>query len=310
MALIESGFIKQNDNPFEFDLDLNDVLALTPNNVSRIKFLLDNDSRYRPITNKEYRSVEQFFQEEKDTDWTEDPILLKELVRSIDITNRTHQNSKGSGITGNDGWELTANYISTIENLLPKLKQSDPELVDKIACALKQKDGLGKPIANKYSFSFASKFCTYVQRALFPDEAFANGYSIYDQVISKILPYYVSIYLEGKEEINPPYNGQKHYDPYSKFRDGRYAEEKDYKYDRFSDLIGSIIAANEKKIGYRITRENFDNLLWYYFKGEDSRRIAALQRIKSENIDSSRNKFKNSPTIKLDKPTIKVEINQ
>ncbi|MFR8147359.1 hypothetical protein [Adlercreutzia equolifaciens] len=47
--------------------------------------------------------------------------------------------------------------------------------------------------------------------------------------------------------------------------------EKQWQYKRYHDLIGEIILENEKKIGYRISRMDFDQLLWYYYKGKGSR---------------------------------------
>lgn len=58
-----------------------------------------------------------------------------------------------------------------------KLKKANTGLVDEIAKAVPQ---ISK-------FSFASKFCTYV--SIYKDKN-PNAYSIYDKVISEILPYY------------------------------------------------------------------------------------------------------------------------
>lgn len=42
-------------------------------------------------------------------------------------------------------------------------------------------------------------------------------------------------------------------------------------YCRYKELIDRIIDNAEKITGYRATYKELDGLLWYYFKGEDSR---------------------------------------
>lgn len=65
----------------------------------------------------------------------------------------------------------------------------DASLVDEIAKALYKSDGGGP-----YTFSFASKFCTFVSNALYDNDK----YSIYDKVLNNVLPYYAWAYL-GKD---------------------------------------------------------------------------------------------------------------
>lgn len=42
-------------------------------------------------------------------------------------------------------------------------------------------------------------------------------------------------------------------------------------YRGYKNLIDQIIEINEKKEGYKISHEDFDHLLWYYFKGNQRR---------------------------------------
>lgn len=120
--------------------------------------------------------------------------------------NSTHQASEGPNGGGN-GLELTARCIAGIADVRDRLKGSDPDLVDEIACAL---DG-------RYTFSFATKFCAYVSRGLFgPDGCSGGGYSIYDNVVSRALPYYAWVYAGEKNRF---YKGQCVKDPYGKFKD-------------------------------------------------------------------------------------------
>ena len=46
-------------------------------------------------------------------------------------------------------------------------------------------------IPDRYTFSFASKFCTYVSRYLYN----SDDYCIYDNVLCNALPYYAWAYL-------------------------------------------------------------------------------------------------------------------
>lgn len=276
-------FVIKKDKPYEFDFDANGVLALTGENVERIRFLIENDSSYRTDTSaeetKDIKDLCKKYQSEGVLTNNERRKLIKSLVTSIDKANSTHQASEGPGGGGN-GREKTAEYISNkIENLEKRLEAGDPSLVDDIA---------DKSIDGRYTFSFASKFCTYAARELYPGE---DKYSIYDKVVRTALPYYSCVYLGEEMRL---WRGRCIKDPYSKFGDKKFKNEDEWKYKRYSDLIGEIIKANKMKTGYEISRENFDNLLWYYFKGERSRIEKTRNCISKENREESRKRFRDS----------------
>lgn len=265
-VFVDNSFIRESEKPYEFDTDVIGALALTPDNVARIRFLINNDSDYRPQrSSDEIDTVEKFCGNHPDF-WN-DVDLTTELVTIIDKTNSTHQASEGRG-GGNKGREKTAKRICHLEDFENRLKRSDPTLVDDIADALD----------DRYTFSFASKFCTYVSRALLSHSVKQDGYSIYDLVVRKALPYYAATYLGEFGVKVVKRKGGYSKDPYGKFGDKKYKDNEDWKYKKYSDLIKRIIDANEEKIGYRISRRDFDNLLWYYYKGESSRldKIQAL----------------------------------
>lgn len=283
-------FVEENNNSYKFDLDLNGVLALTERNVERIDFLIANDSKYRQSTSDD--PIETFCNKYpyfwcKNEAYDRPPEdLTKELVTIVDKANSTHQSSEGPNVKKgeHDGRGKTAKYIiDNCSNLGERLESGDPELVDEIACSL-----LGEDDKERYTFSFASKFCTYVSRGLFPA---SDNYSIYDNVVRMALPYYACVYLD--EEL-PMRKGRCVKDPYSKFGEKEHRDESKWKYKEYAGLIKRIIDENEKKTGYRISRKDFDHLLWYYFKGENSRIEESRNRISEKERKESRDKFRNS----------------
>lgn len=259
-AYVDRSFVLESDSPYEFDFDINGALALTPNNVVRVRFLINNDSDYRSEIDLGDINPARRFCEENPQFWNNER-LTTELVEIIDKANSTHQASEGRA-GGNRGREKTAEAICRLADFGDRIQACDPTLVDEIADSLE----------NRYTFSFASKFCAYVSRALSPDASEQDGYSIYDLIVRSALPYYAATYLGDLGVKIRKRNGKCPVDPYGKFGDKRYKESEEWKYEKYSRLIEQIINSNEKKIGYRISRQDFDYLLWYYYKGDDSRR--------------------------------------
>ena len=274
-------FVQESDNPFEFDLDVNGVLALTADNVARAQFLVGNDSRYRDSELDELLEVHpDFLSESLLANESQEKIVLR-AVKAIDRANSTHQASEGPK-GGADGLERTAGFIADIRGIRSRLEDNDLDLVDEIACAL----------GGRYTFSFATKFCAYVSQGLFgSDGCNREGYSIYDSVVSRALPYYAWVYAGEKNRL---YKGQCVKDPYEKFKDKNLKGQKQWQSKRYHDLIGEIISENEKKIGYRISRMDFDQLLWYYYKGEESRLAKSRELISGDRCAASRSNFLNA----------------
>lgn len=225
---------------YSFDIDKNGFPALTRKNVELINFLIDNDSNYRYDADPQnadstYNVIRKFGETYKVDE-------LEKIITKIDLQNSTHQASEGSR-GGNRGRIITAEYISNIENLYERLKNEDAELVNEIA----------KAIPTRYTFSFASKYCTYMSRYLFE----ADGYSIYDLILCNILPYYAWVYLGENHKAN---------------RNSKVASEYGMKgngdYKGYRDLIDRIRMKSNELTGYSIRRVDFDHLLWYYFKGD------------------------------------------
>lgn len=242
-------------DPYKFDFDANGILALTEDNVDRINFIIDNDSNYRlssDIENTE--SVVRYVTDRKNKiPWSKNELL--HIITEIDRQNSTHQDSIGVKkddlkSKNNGGREKTAEYIFNIRNWYERLNTGDASLVNDIAKALYKTNGGGR-----YTFSFASKFCTYVSQALYN----SDEYCIYDRVVSDILPYYAWAYL-----------GDDSYFARSKSKISRVfgIDNNDGDYAAYRILIDKIRKRNEELTGYLISRKDLDHLLWYYFKGD------------------------------------------
>lgn len=253
-------------DPYKFDFDANGVLALTEDNIVRINFIIDNDSNYRLSSDIENtKSVARYVADRRKTlPWSKDELL--HIITEIDRQNSTHQDSTGvkkddSTSKNNGGREKTAEYIYNIYNLYARLEAGDPSLVNDIAKALYKEEGGGR-----YTFSFASKFCTYVSQALYD----SDKYCIYDRVVSDVLPYYAWAYL-----------GDDSYFARSKSKISRMfgIDDNNGDYAAYRLLIDKIRKRNEELTGYLISRKDFDHLLWYYFKGDYDQKDKETKRV-------------------------------
>lgn len=98
-------------------------------------------------------------------------------------------------------------------------------------------DSNGKKHRARENISFASKFCHFACFYLFEGEDEQDNYPIYDNVMRKILPKYVS-----------------HYNLQIRCLDD---------YIEYKKTVDEIISASNS----HISRNGFDHLLWYYYKG-------------------------------------------
>ena len=96
------------------------------------------------------------------------------------------------------------------------------------------------------NYSFATKFCHYACLYFFKEKDTArDNYSIYDDVLASVLPYYAEVYLNE-----------------------HYTKVKFKNYKLYSDVIDRIRAkAAEINKEPMVSRNGFDHLLWYYHKG-------------------------------------------
>ena len=252
-----------SEDPYEFDVDKNGFPALTRENVKRIDFIIHNDSNYRPLDEESSDSISVFIRKFGRT--TEVNNILQ-IVSFIDKLNSTHQSSEGPK-GGGKGCIETAKYICSISNFYERLENGDPELVNEIA---------KKSIKDRYTFSFASKYCTYMSRALFED-----NYCIFDKVICDILPYYAWVYLgkdytklhhtkPRKKSMQKDQSLSSEIQKVSSIKD-TFGKKDKGDYRGYRNLIDRIrySAKDLFKNDYLIPLKDFDHLLWYYFKGKN-----------------------------------------
>lgn len=100
------------------------------------------------------------------------------------------------------------------------------------------------------NISFASKFCHYACFYLFEGSNAQDNYSIYDNVLKKVLPGYLQHY-----KLSPPSNQKNHslHDEYTRYREA---------IDKIRDQAKTLD-------GRTISRNGLDHLLWYYHKGRN-----------------------------------------
>lgn len=256
MIQINRARIKDDPTkPYVFDVDQNGILGITQKNIDFIEALIKNDSNYRLSFDPTYiGSSAYFLSQGVPTSYND---ILK-TVTLIDQENSTHLAVSGMQAGSNQGRVLTAQCISKIQNLQQRLAQGDPTLVNEIAGA----------VSSRNNFSFASKFCAYTSIYSLN----ADNYSIYDNVIKNILPYYAYYYLSNSPQYWRRVKG-KNARNISTIEEV-FRKRSDYK--GYQDLIGEILLEVEAK-GITITRKQFDNLLWYYFKGINNRIINAME---------------------------------
>ena len=267
--------IKYNisDNPYKFDMDKNDFPALTENNVKRVNFLIENDSNYSLLDDEYEDSITQTINEER---FTTRYKQIKKIVDIIDQQNTTHLSFTGmEGNNRKEGRRIMAKFICklTKTGFYDSLRASDPELVNLIA---------KKAIKTRNTFSFASKFCTYMARALFKGEKEEDNYSIFDSVMCDTLPYYAWVYLREKhikrkcssipEEFAA--KGHGNYEGYRKLIDAiRNSARDNVVWDTTveSNSYSNNEIWDKRNRKYHISRKDFDHLLWYYFKGSSNK---------------------------------------
>lgn len=245
-------------SPYEFDLDANGLPALTKKNFEFVKVLIENDSNYRAPNDKS-KNYKLILQEGFPKTYEE--ILL--VVKLIDKYDSTRLSSEGRCF-GNfkNGREITAKKIEDLLNncdLEGQLRKGCSEPVHLIANAVNEEHiktlGIDK---GRYNISFATKFCAYSSLYAFNKD----NYCIYDSVLSNILPYYAKMYCnENISNIS-------------------IKTLEDYK--KYKSIIDNIICSAEKMTSYKSSYKEFDDLLWYYFKGENSRIKEAKKCLKGK----------------------------
>lgn len=239
-------------------------IDFTQNNIELINFCLSIDSSYRDAFNPTSIGSSAYL---ITNEWSFDKDTIKDICERIDKENSTHLAVSGHNKGDNKGVDAVVKKILDIDDFETRLKNENAELVNEIA----------KAVPEISKFSFASKFCTYV--SIYKDKN-PNAYSIYDKVISEILPYYEWKFLHTTE-IHAKINRNK--------KDGNekvvstientFAKKGSFNYEGYNKLIGQIIEAINKEKKLTIDRLTFDRMLWYYYKGDEKLRQEALNEI-------------------------------
>lgn len=278
--------IEYNDSPYEFDTDENGFPTFTKKNIVFLDAILRYDSNYSTSSDKnnaEYQNSYAGILEKDDFfDFaaSEDPEKKDELgnpvddlyrvIVSIDKINSTHLASEGKKSEGqseknNKGRAKVAAAIRAIggQELKKRLEQGDASLISEIA---------SERVGGKHNFSFATKFCAYVSIHALKQDRFC----IYDKVVQSVLPYYGYMYIDDF--------CRRYGDLYKTVKGSRNDSLADcYKnqdnYGAYRALIDEIISGVSKKVGERITYADFDHMVWYYFKGSESKVQEAMNKL-------------------------------
>jgi len=153
------------------------------------------------------------------------------LVSSIDRENSTHLNASVDGRKRMTSWIMDHYRKGTLLNEIRSPKKCRYGLIRKLSTGIRAvRSGTKK----RKNFSFATKFCHYASYYLFKGKPEQDNFSIYDNVMEKAI---------------------KKYNPL-------------LKKVSFFCKYGAYIDAIDKIRSGSISRNGFDHLLWYYYKGQ------------------------------------------
>ncbi|MCH5170499.1 MAG: hypothetical protein J1F24_04345 [Oscillospiraceae bacterium] len=325
--------IIESESKYIFDTDENRFPTFTKKNIEFLNAILQYDSNYRSSsyesdsnnedtsdkedkykhvnTIKEYeesyagilqRNKDNFFNSFDMSNINNTSDDLYKVIESIDKINSTHLASEGNtpkkdeNEERNKGRERFAKKIRSLggnrlkERLESNSKEDRAKLVEELA---------NKDVAGKLNFSFATKFCAYVSTHALNDP---DNFCIYDNVVQSVLPYYAKMYVDESVYNEKKYSGlyktikdckQNNYQSRNEsLVEERYRETNNYK--GYMELIDDIIAGIENKTGEKITYQDFDHIVWYYFKGSKGRVLDAMERLPKKDISKKGKKQKNS----------------
>lgn len=238
---------------YEFDTDERRIVVFTEKNIKLMRTIINNDSSYRLSFDTKYKpSSAGFLHGLGHFPQSEEGIL--KAVTLIDKENSTHLSVTGTNEGSGGGRQIFAGYVlENRERICEQIKTGNSDIVQELS---------EKPVHGRYNISFASKFCTYINRYCFG----GDDYSIVDSVLCQVLPAYEAIYL-GKETKQHKWERQK--------------EEKNFDYGDYHKIIGDILERINKSEGvsHEVTRQEFDLFLWYYYKGSPDRVAELYQAI-------------------------------
>lgn len=220
-----------------------EVADLSRDNVAIIEAMIQHDSAYINSTNVESEKstahcMIEFKKAVFSNNRTVDFNIILDAVVAVDRDNSTHLNADKCG----------RDEISNRIAMIPKEKMIS-YLFDPVGTKYKLIDIISEKTSaenkSRKNISFASKFCHYAAFYLFEGMEQQDNFSIYDNVLKKNLQNYTSFYNIHADftTINTEKNSKG--------------------YMEYQRVIDEIIKAS----GSRISRNGFDHLVWYYYKG-------------------------------------------
>ena len=198
----------------EWKEEKKEIVLLTADNVARVEAMIHNDSNYLNSGDKEKIPIikksgeikyggsvgywlsqlkKSLSKESTEKSFEE---IIEGTVAAVDRENSTHLNADKTNNYDGGRKEITDRIIG-VKNLQERLRNRDFNLV----CEIAQRTNKDK---GRINLSFASKFCHYACFYLFEGEKEQDNFSIYDNVLSKAIPYYAKRYgLEDKYKSKP-----------------------------------------------------------------------------------------------------------
>lgn len=240
---IEKELKKSETYMLKLNSDYPDLVEISEDNVARVEAILRIDSGFRKATDIENpgssaSSIMMFKQSWKSKNSSNYPCLIKQIVERLDSENKTHLNSDGVGrseITD----RINAIGMDALVEELKNPEENNYKLIKILAEGTHPtgKSKNGKAYKSRRNLSFASKFCHYMCFFLFMGEREQDNFSIYDSVVSAIIPRYLNYYGSNMA-----------------LRKNNYVD--------YIRAIDEIILRS----GSRISRNGLDHLLWFYHK--------------------------------------------
>lgn len=258
--LIENEIIKAKGYMLRRDSD--GLVVLSIDNVARVEAMIQINSSYRNSGNADsgpeiskkgkvlYAGSSAYWITKLRCggDYSE---CVKNTVDAVDRENSTHLNADGVGRE-----QIKTRILGTyksIDELKTALLDDSYGLIALIAKRTECEK------RSRVNFSFGTKFCHYMCFYLF-DDGNKDRYSIYDGVLGKAIPKYIDKYKIQDRGIVAD-NALIEYRTLSE------AEQKKY-YSSYISIIDDIRGAAQAETGELISRNGFDHLLWYCYKGE------------------------------------------
>ena len=237
------------------------LVELSAENVAKVEAMICTDSKYRILDIQDpEKSPYWIIELGKHLGYNKDKkrelnfnTVVEKVVELIDNENGTHLTGDCSPENKKENARgQMANRITTHQHeILSYLLNPTDSKIDLIKELSSPTD---PPLNRRSHLSFASKFCHYACFYIFKNEKAQDNFSIYDKFVLEALPYYLNYY---GDEIVLKKNGNSHYE-----------------YKDFQKAVDAVIKASRSQI----SRNGFDHLLWYYFKGDRLKKEKSLKK--------------------------------